>query len=789
MLLALLLAARVAAHAVACPQAETAATATPQETTAPAPPPAAVPLPDVVNVALDVQRPLAERLAALESLLVGTEKSALDARALAALAKGFQDKGRREAVALLERLLADAARDDAAIAAVAELAAQLPDPSYAPALLARLDAAAATGRPPATSVVTALRAAHDAMRRRWIEGEEERIAKASPEALFALLDHAEPALRRAALVRLVEHAQRPDAVRSEPFEKSRPVLATRLEAALAREPMPGGNEELRRLAELAILVEPAATSETLRAAYAATPSDARRITLLPALRRLAGGPHASGAAQTVAQTLAEGRIAATTNAYAEAALDALRTLADEAVLPVLEAAMAPALPAVVRERAIGAAAEVARRSDSAAIARTQIDRLAALLVGDAEATVRFAAALGLSQLLESVAARASAAGPESAVDRENVARIVDAMRRALPAALQDKALAEQCARVLCRDPSRAELAAQELSGALLGAEPPPAPAVREVLLNGLKELAHPAGLAAIVAQLPRGGPSVVEADPVGKAALAALLRVQKQAGERRLAVDLEIVERFLAVPSPEWALSFVAPLIDGVRNHEEAEAQHAIRLLYARTALAALDASRYERAFEECEWVALQERADAPAGRLAREVLVELAERIGAPRALDAALYARDLRRVLDDPAARAALDLRVARLLFAAGEWEAAYRALDAIDERSAPLDAVILRARAAARRDDVNALRDALRLHELLLGAAGAGGGRLPAEAVERVALSLTLAGLLLDAGRDADSVALLARLPAADALAPELQPERRRLDERAAAANGGG
>lgn len=750
--------------------------------------PLAPPVDERAALALDLQQPLRERLAALETLLADPSEESLDAALRAALAKAFAERGRREAVQLLDRLLLDPQATPATRRRCIAFALELPDPQLAAPLLALLEREAELGGPVDPPLVAALRAAHEATRRRWVEGEEAALAKATPEALLAALDHSEGSVRRAALGRFIELAQRPELARGESFEKAHALVCERLPAALARDPAGNGSEELRRLAELAVLLDPGTTvGAQLTAAFVGATSEARRLALLPALRRLPPARGGGEAALALGATLLEADAAVAAPAYLDALLDALRSLADARALPAVERCMASAFPPLVRARAFAAAAELARRDASAETMRRVIDRLVAVLVEPAEGEARYAAALGLSQLLEAALARVDPAVAATAVDGENVGRIFEAMRRTLPTALGDRVLAEQCSRALCRVPGRAAVAAQVLSDALLAA--PEGAAVREVLIGGLKELGDRAGLPAIVAALPRGGPSV-EPGAVGKAAYAALLAVLRSAeeGEARLEVEIEAVDLCLARGEPAWGYYLAARLREELDRFPDAPPQHRIRSALARSILALRDPARFEVGYEECEWIVLQASADEPAGAAGRWLLLELAEAIGPARAYDAALYGAELRAELVDPARRQELSFRVARLLFAAGDWEAAYRWLDDRDEATAPLEQLQLKARAAARRSDVNALRDATRLHELLLGKAGSGGGALAPDAPERPAFELALVELLLDGGRDREAAALLAKVPAAERLPEELATTRRRVESRVKSLRGG-
>ncbi len=752
-------------------------------------PPAAVFTDGRVAPALDLQLPLAERVAALESLLVEPRDAAREPTLVPALAKAFAERGRREAVALLDRLLLDPATTPSSRRFVLEVAAQLPDPQLAATLFVLLDREAELGGPVDASLASALRAVHEATRRRWLDLEEAQLLRAAPEALVAALDHPEALLRRVTLGRLIEFAQRNEPVPREVFERVSGWLANRLPALLARDATASNQEELRRVAELAVLLDPGSgVGERLTAEFVAQSSEARRTALLPALRRLPPQRGGGDAASAIAATLLDSRTPQSSIGYLEVVLDALRALADARALPAIEACMAPPFAPAAWGRAFAAASELARRDASPETTRRVIDRLAPALVDAESDEVRFAAALGLSQLLEAVAARL---GPDSAgatVDQENLGQIFDAMRRALPSTITSRVLAEPCCRALCRVPGRAQTAAQVISDVLLAA-PESAP-VREVLIDGLKELRDPAGLPAIIGALPRGGPSV-EPTAVGKAAYAALLAVLRSApeGVARLAVELAAVEQCLARGEAAWGYYLAAPLLGDLETYDEAEPQHAIRFAYARAVLGLRDPSKYESGFEQCEWVVLQALVGAPRGIEARWLLLELAEAIFTEHSADAALYAEELLPTLATAPERAALSLRVARLLFADGDWEAAYRWLDGgADEATMPLDALLLKTRAATRRGDVNAPRDATRLHELLLGKGGLGGGALAEDAPERTALEVQLVELLLDGGREREAALLFARLPSAEVLPTDLGSTCRRLEARMKSLGGG-
>jgi len=726
-----------------------------------------------------------EGVAALEALLLRDGGPECDEAELQSAVRACHEKGRREAVALIDRALRDPDAATIRWRTAARAAALLPDPVLAEPLLARLEAAVATSAAPDKALLTALRAALEATRRRWLELEEERVSKGSADAALALLDHAEVTVRRAALARLVELAQRPEAPRGEPRDRVRAAALARWPDA---RPLPDDVGELARLAELVAVVDPvAARAQELARLFEHEQAVARRAALLPALRTFAPDLGGGDIAVVLAAALDAATLPApvgSETAYVEALVDALRALADVRALPTLERRLAPACVPSIRTRSIAAIAEITRRSGSAESTRAVVERLAALLVNDDDPAVRFAASVGLAQLLETIVARldpATPPAPDGAIDGDSVEVIFQAMRRALPKALSDRVLVEQCTRTLGRVPGRRAFAAEVLSDTLLSGEVP-APS-REALLNGLKELAQRAGMPAILAELPRGGPSV-ESDAVGKAAYGALLAVLRVAveGGSELDVELDAVDRLLALAKPVWAYWVAARLLDLLDRYDEAEPQHAIRLAYARATLAHREAGQLERGYSELEWVALQAPAATDRGAAARRLLLDFAELIGPALASDAALYGRDLLRELVDGAERSALCYRVAKLLFAAGEWQESYDWLDReVDEQSSSIEALVLKARAAARRDDPGALRDAVRLHELLLGRGGAGGGRLADDAPQRLACELALAGLLFDAGRDGDARLLLARLPSADDLPPELQAERRRIDER--------
>lgn len=695
---------------------------------------------------------------------------------LLAIARQPSDSGRRRSLFALAQLLRDPNVPVTTWRNAARLATHLPDPSLAEPLLARLELSFGELD---RELVTALKGAIEATRRRWIELEVERVATGSAEAALTSLDHSESGLRRAAATRLVELLKRSEAVRDDIRDRLRETARSQF-----AEIEPDGTVEFGLLAELLAAIDPERDlAIELSGLFSRTLDGARRAALLPALRSFPLERGGAEVAEALTATLREwvARPVASADApFVEALLDALRPLADERRFDVLESATHVDQPEGVRVRAIAAATEAGRRATTAEGLSRVVERLAALLVDDHAASTRFAAVLGLGQLQEVLAARRESGG-ESGTDAVSLARIFQAARDALRTTGDDRTLAETCIRTICRAPDRAADAAAVLAEALLRGVAEAG--VREALLGGLKELGHRDGLPAILAQLPRGGPGS-EADAVGKAAYGAWLAVLRSAEAAGDSLDVEIaaVDSSLALGEPEWAVAFAARLLERLDHYDEAEPQHRIRLAYGVSIAAQRHVASYRRAYEECEWVALQSPAGSDRGQLARQLLLELGEQIGPELAGDAVLYGGELLRELVDSTERGALCLRVARQLFAAGEWNGAYDWLDREhDEAGADLEVVLLKARAAARREDPAAMRDALRLHELLLGRGGAGGGRLPADSPLRVGCALALAGLLHDAGRTDDARALLAVLPEVAELPAELQAERRRIAEK--------
>lgn len=711
--------------------------------------------------------------AALDAALDGDVADA----ALDELAQRLAPHQRREAIARLLAVLCDPGAAAPRWRRAARLAVRLPDPALAEPLLDRIAALSDAGVD--RELLPALRAALDVTRRRWLDLEVERLATGSGEVALQALDHFEARVRAAAWTRMIELVERPEALRAELRERIRVAAAA---AWAGRErAVPAG--EAARAAELLANLAPGEELAREIATRFAIGDAAERKVLLPALRAIpvdrGGREVAAVVAVELSAALQDGNDAATAE-WRATLVETLRPIADLPELELLENAAATLQPEPVRTAAVAALSELGRRTPRAEIVGAVVPRLATLLREDRSAAVRFAAVLGLGQLQDVLIARSEKDAPEGA-NEVILATIFAAVEETLPRALGERTLVEPCVRTLWRSPGRAAAATAVLSRTLL--EGAPSAPVREALLSGLKELGHEAGLSAILASLPPGGPTA-EADAVGKAAYAALLALLRVAAEagRSLDVELSGVDGALACERPAWAAWLAARQLEQLDRYDEAEPQHRIRLAFAAATLAQGQPTQYLKAYEQLEWVALQAQAPTDRGHQARRLLLDLAERIGPALAADAELYGTELLRELVDSGERGALCLRIARLQFAAGAWEDAYRWLDREhDEVGAPLEVVLLKARAAARREDADALRDALRLHELLLGTSGRGGGRLPADSPQRIACELALAGLLHDAGREADARALLAVVPAVAELAPELQSERRRVEER--------
>jgi hypothetical protein len=718
---------------------------------------------------------------------------------LESMAKAFPERDRRELVALLEKTLRAPAATPGEWGNAARLAALAPDPALAAALLDRLQAELAGDSAKTGELVAALRAAIDASRRRVAELEAERLAQASAETCVAQLEALAPEVRRAALRRLLELAQRrADApeVGDEPLQRARDRAFRRLAAAApeAVPPAPLAAEELRLFAELAAELAPKDADAKRRwLEWLAHARDGdTRLALLAALRRLARGEQDEEIAAAVARLCGEelARLAAAPGtdgegtAVAEAAVELLGAAGGAAALDALAPCLAAegAGRAELRRRAVAAAADLGSRASDPSTTRRAIDLLAKALDQDAAGEVKVAAALGLARGIEAIADRpkpaAPAAAPATALDAETLVRAFDALRTALPKVGSDRALAEQCCKALCRVPGRGGDAARVMADALAATT---TPIVREALLRGLKELGDPAGIPAIVGALTKGGPSV-EPDALGKEAYAALLAVLRRAqeGGRGVAAELEVASACLAAGEAEWALHYAGHLLDEIERSDHDLERAAIRLAYGRAALKLRLPETLEKA-----WQALNAAADDVAAEPARRaealgLLLELAEKTRPLHAREAASRAEQLLQG-SELAADARLEVvrRGALLWLAAGQWERSYALLDReVDEGAAPTEILVLKARAAARREDAGAGRDALRLHELLVGSRGAG-GKLAADAADRPALVLALAHLYAAGARADDARAALRTLPPADSLAPDLRDDARELE----------
>ncbi len=731
--------------------------------------------------------PRTDRVAIVMELL----RDELDTASFDAIVRSFPEGDRRELVLLLERVLRDSSATPREWSNAARLAEIAPDPSLAPALLDRLGEALSRDPGRAGDFVKALRAALESLRRQVAELEAERLAQASAEACVAQLDHAASEVRRAALRRLLELAQRkgdpPDDAFDRALERARDRVVSRAAQAAraAAEPLSLAPDELRLLLELAAALAPehAEAKASWLAWFRETRDVETRLALLPALRRIVRDrPDATIAAELARQLAQEGSDEPR-QPLVEAELDLLAAVGDESTLE----AVAPWLAAEgaarvrLRQKAVAAIAELARRSADRPFARRVIDLLTRVLREDLSGDARLSAALGLALVVESIAERPREGTPIAALDVENLGRVFDGLRMALRETSSDRALSEQCCKTLCRIPGRATDAARVLAETL-ASEATAAP-VREVLLRGLKELGEPEAVATIVASLTRGGPAV-EPDTVGKEAYAALLAVLRRASEsgRGVAAELDVVAACLAANEPEWALQFAGQLLDGVDEADRPDHEStrgAIRVAFGRAALRARSPETLERA-----WGALDAAVDDPSCVAAQRqdallLLLEVAERTRPLHAAEAAARAEQL---LEEPelaaTERADVVRRGAALWLVAGRWASAYGLLDReLVETEAPADLIVLKARAAVRREDPEGPRDALRIHEALVGARGRG-GRLAADAGDRPALVLALAQIYVTNSRSDDARAALRTLPPEERLPPELRDEVRQL-----------
>lgn len=704
------------------------------------------------------------------------------------LALALDGKARRAAVALLAQLLKDPLAAELQWRNAARLAARLPDPALAEPLVDRLELAAGAGAEP--DLLAALRAALEATRRRWLDLEVERLGVTGAEAALAALDQQESPLRRAALLRLLELSRRSEGLRGEVRLRVQQAAREHWDARRV-----GGDLiEVARAVELLYALEPdPALAHEVAGAFTDGERPAREA-LLAVMRAIPldqGGREIASVLVVELRGALQGDATSFEPNWVEKLIEALRPLAEESALDVLETACRRELPEAARAAAVAALADAGHRVATPDATARVVESLVALLAEQQGSATRFAALVGLGQLQDAILARAAAGGGDGAAaagaDAVSEAAIFQALRDALPTTLGDRTLAEPCVRALCKARGRGADATGVLAAALAADEV--APPIRETLLGGLKELAHVDGLGAILVALPRGGPTAA-VDEVGKQAYAALLAVLRAAATegRSFEVELAAVDLALELDRPAWGAWLAGRQLAELDRHPEAEPQHRIRLACARAALAHRVGANYRAAYDECEWVALQEPAGSDRGRAARTLLLALADRIGGELAADADLYGDELLRELVASDERAELCHLVARIQFAGGDWAASYRWLDREqDEMAAPLEIALLKARAAARREDETALRDALRLHELLLGPGGRGGGRLPADAPQRVGCELALAGLLHDVGRAEEARRLIDRLPPLSELAPELQAERRRVEQRLGSGRG--
>jgi hypothetical protein len=719
-----------------------------------------------------------ERTSAATSLLA----LELDPAQLDAIVQAFPERDRRDLASLVERTLRAPAATPLQWRNAARLAEQLSDPALAPALLDRLELALAQPPSPGSaSLVKALRAALDSARRRIAELEAERLAQAGSEACAQQMDHAAPEVRRAALARLGELARRRGDTKDDALERARDRALERLATQVPGAPnaVRVAPDELRLLAVLAAELLPAGAAEVKSRwidclARAGDPET--RLAWLAALRRLVRDQPDAEVAKAAGGLLSNGDSAQ----LVDAGLEALRFVGEpasfEAIVPWMAADGAGR--AKCRQAAVAAAADLARRSNDPTFERRVLDALTKSLQNDPSGEVRLAAALGLSQLIESIADRPRGTRPIPALDVENLGRAFDALRLVLRDPRVEQALAEQCAKALCRVPGRSADAAQVLCDVLLTSDP--SPAVRESLLRGLKELGEPAGLPAIVAALPKGGPSV-EPDALGKAAYAAFVAVLQRADSSpsRVAVRLDAVAACLATNEPEWALQPAGQLLDRIAETDHDAARVAIRLAFGRAAARSRANETLERGWTALTAAAEDPRATPAQRQESRLRLIELAERARPLHAADGAAAAE---RLLADGVSgdvdRKELVKRCAALWLIAGEWSHAYSFLDReLDERDAATDLLVLKARAAARRDDAGGPRDAQRLLEMLVGVRGSG-GRLAEDAADRAALTLALAQAYVAGARRDDARATLAALPPADGLPAELREQLEQL-----------
>lgn len=720
---------------------------------------------------------------------------------------------RAELVAVVVAALGDATADGAEWCGATLAAGSTPDLAFVPALLARLEQAA-SGAGHAPDCVAALErisgrrygTSLPAWRRWWQDGqgktreqlldealaatdaelaekraaiaalEVERLRIATAEACAVALDDDSSAVRRAALERLAELLRRGPVLADDAVLKLRARVVAHVGAPI--DAGANGDEEAAWGA-LAAEVAPRdpAVVALLLARFRGRDPALPRVEYLPVLRRaVREQPDA-----TVARTI-EAALAATADAAARRdCAQALGVVGDDASFAPVAALLADAGSGpALREAALSALAEIARRGRDPAIVRRAVDLLGRSLTDASDENERIAAALGLGVVLEGMADARSANPATAALFVENVNLAFEALRRALPSAGRDRALAEPCCRALCRIAARREDAARLLSDAL--ASDALAPKVREVYVRGLKELEHPAALAAIAAALPRGGPSV-EPDAVGREAYAALQAILRRAATdgRAAPVTMAACDACAAREQHEWVVQLATPLLTkGMLPAGSPELRH-VRLLFGECASKLLDQEILDRGIHELEAL-LAEGGAAPTERLrATKALLAIGDRNRTRLGREAAERAgEELKRGGFDAEARRDIAKRAASLLFALGDWKETNALLAReFDPANAPVDVLVTWAQASARIDGEGSATQSLALHERLLGARAAG-GCLAADASERPGLLVSLARLYVTANRRDDARAVLKLLAGASELSPDLKRERDRLDE---------
>jgi hypothetical protein len=727
------------------------------------------------------------------------------------LAKLANDR-RPEFVALVAQALADPAADAAEWCGAATAAEGAPDLAYVAPLIARLEGALG-GAGHASDCVAALEriagrrygADLAAWRRWWSDAQgrsreqlldealrasaadlaakrttiaalqAERLHGAPAEMCAAALDEESSEIRRVALERLSELLRRGAVLADDLVLRLRGRVLVHVGAPLGGD---ADRDEEAAWGALAAELSPRdpAVVALLLARFRGRDPAVPRTEYLPALRRCVRDQSDA----TVARTI-ESALAATADAAARGdCVRALAVVGDDASFGAVALLLADSgSGAALREAALTSAAELARRSRDPALVRRAIDLLAKALADANGDNLRVVAALGLGVVLEALCDSRPGSPAATPLSIENVNLAFDALRRALPSAGSDRNLAEPCCRALCRVASRREDAANVLKEVLSGDAL--APKVREVYMRGLKELEHPAGLAAIAAALPRGGKSV-EPDAVGREAYAALQAILRRAAAegRAAAVEIAALELCAAKGQHEWVVDLATPVLAAGGPIEAGPELRKARLLFGESAAHLLDAEILGRGFKEMKAV-LADAGALPDERLrATRVLLAIGDRNRPTFGREAAERAgRELETAGFDAAARRDLAQRAALLLFSLGEWNATIALLGReFDAATAPLEVLVTWARSSERVEGAEAA--ALALHERLLGAQGSG-GRMAADAAERPSLLLGLARLYLALQRRDDARATLGRLPAVVALPPELTRERERIEDR--------